>query len=274
MNTLYTFGCSFTNYCWPTWANIVAYDLNMTLKNYGQVGMGNFGIANRILEVNERIGVDEDDKLLVLWSSWDREDRLKQNQWRGEGSVFSNDEIYGRKWIRNFYDDSDKIMKNVFWIHSVNKLYGKNINWQGSGFDYYRNDTFFEETPAGLDQDARKLIKIYGHLMPKVFHWVNAEDSPSFGYFRDKHPDIKRHMALVEDHIYPKLGKKLRKETRQLFNEVSYSFETNKKFFKPRDDESTASEEHLKKYFPEVWNQMDRSCNDLADGTKISEIIY
>jgi len=267
MNTLYTFGCSFTQYHWPTWANIVAYDLKMKHKNYGQVGMGNFGIANRILEVNERIGVDADDMLMVLWSSWDREDRLKQKQWRGEGSVFSNDEIYGTKWLRRFYDDSDKVMKNVFWIHSVNKLYGNKLNWQGSGFDYYRNDTFFEETPAGLNQDAQDLIKTYGHLMPEVYHWLNAENRNSFYHMADSHPDVEKHLQLVKDVVYPSLGKTLKKETIELFTEVQKSFEDAKSFFNKPDDEPQLSIKFLKRKWPEVYKMLDRSDLHLADGT-------
>jgi len=269
MNTLYTFGCSFTQYHWPTWANIIAYDLNMTLKNYGQVGMGNFGIANRILEVNERIGVDKDDMLMVLWSSWDREDRLKEKQWRGEGSVFSNDETYGIKWLKKYYDDSDKIMKNVFWIHSVNRLYGKRLTWQGSGFDYYRNDTFFDETPAGLDEHAQAMIKTYGHLMPEVYHWLNAEDRHSFHHLADAHPDIKKHLQLVHDVIYPALGKTLRQETLDLFMQVQKSYEDAKTFFNDPESEPQRSLEFLDKYWPEVRKMLDRSDWDLADGTSV-----
>ena len=273
MNTLYTFGCSFTNYTWPTWATIVAYDLKMKLCNYGQVGMGNFGIANRILEVNERIGVDDSDMLMVLWSSWDREDRLKNKDWRGEGSVFSNDEIYGIKWLRRFYDDSDKIMKNIFWIHSVNKIYGSNIHWQGSGFDYYKNDTFFDETPVGIDDDAKAIINTYGHLLPEVYHWLDAEDRPSFGYFADKHPDVRKHLQLVTDVIYPSIGKQIRPETVELFNEIQHSFENSKMFYKGPNKEPEFSERWMQTKFPEVWKIMDRSDIHYADGTKPFGII-
>ena len=47
---IFTFGCSFTDYIWPTWANIIAYDLNIPFHNYGRGGAGNQFIFNTIMQ--------------------------------------------------------------------------------------------------------------------------------------------------------------------------------------------------------------------------------
>jgi len=260
MNTLYTFGCSFTAYSWPTWADIIAHDLDLELKNFAQLGLGNYGIAGKLLEVNESQILDESDILMVLWSSWDREDRLKNGQWFGEGSVFCNDEVYGLEWLKKFYDDSDKIMKNIFWIHSVNKMYGDKITWQGSGFDYYRNDTYAEDNPIGIDHYARQVINNYGNLLPELYCWSDAEHQPSFGYFQDSHPDIKKHLALVENIIYPSIGKEIKKETVDYFSEVQYSIVKARKFFrKHKDDEGRAMGKFLNKNWPELFRKINKA---------------
>lgn len=260
MNTLYTFGCSFTSYVWPTWADIISYDLNMNLKNYGQCGLGNYGIAGRVLEVNESLEIDDSDMLMVLWSSWDREDRLKKGVWKGEGSVFCNDEIYGNKWLKSFYDDSDKIMKNIYYIHSTNKIYGKNINWQGSGFEYYVNDPYADHVPYGVDYHAKSVIERYGNLLPDLYVWKNAENRPSFRHLDDTHPDIEKHLELVQDVIYPAIGKEIKKETVDFFREVQYSIESARKFFKKyKKDEGRGIEIFLKENWIDLYQLLDKT---------------
>ena len=34
-NRLFTFGCSYTRYNWPTWADIIADDLQIPFQNWG-----------------------------------------------------------------------------------------------------------------------------------------------------------------------------------------------------------------------------------------------
>ena len=46
---LIVFGCSFTDYAWPTWADIIAYDLGCEYENWAQGGGGNQQIARRAL---------------------------------------------------------------------------------------------------------------------------------------------------------------------------------------------------------------------------------
>ena len=49
---LFTFGCSFTSYHWPTWANILAYDYDIPLYNYGLNGAGNQFIFNMLMQAD------------------------------------------------------------------------------------------------------------------------------------------------------------------------------------------------------------------------------
>ena len=45
MKRLITFGCSFTDYSWPTWADIIALDREVEYENWAIGGGGNQQIA-------------------------------------------------------------------------------------------------------------------------------------------------------------------------------------------------------------------------------------
>ena len=68
---LYTFGCSFTKYKWPTWADFIGTQFE-TYENWGQPGAGNFFIATQVYECCQRNCVGVDDTILVMLSSTNR----------------------------------------------------------------------------------------------------------------------------------------------------------------------------------------------------------
>ena len=48
---IFTFGCSWTRYVWPTWADIIKYtDQKPEVHNWGKPGIGNVGILYRMIE--------------------------------------------------------------------------------------------------------------------------------------------------------------------------------------------------------------------------------
>jgi hypothetical protein len=56
---LFTFGCSFTRYLWPTWADILAEDIPY-YENWGCGGAGNLYISNAIMEAHNRHTLTKD----------------------------------------------------------------------------------------------------------------------------------------------------------------------------------------------------------------------
>ena len=47
-NRIFTFGCSFTQYCWPTWADMLLYENSG--KNYGISGGGFDQILSNLIQ--------------------------------------------------------------------------------------------------------------------------------------------------------------------------------------------------------------------------------
>tara|TARA_B110000503_G_scaffold140662_1_gene232127 strand:+ start:2262 stop:3095 length:834 start_codon:yes stop_codon:yes gene_type:complete len=223
MSRLFTFGCSFTSYAWPTWANIIAFDQDLEIHNFAQAGMGNFGIANRVIEADLKYKFKDDDIICIMWTSWDREDRIKNTSWNCNGSIFFNNEYYDKLYIKKFYDEGHKVVSNTFYIHAINKLYGDKISWQGSGFAYYLNDTYENPKQYIENKSTKKVIKMYKSLLPDIYKWTNAESFKSFGVLNDKHPDINAHLDLVVTQIYPKLGFTLKTTTQNRLNKFHNS---------------------------------------------------
>jgi hypothetical protein len=92
---LFTFGCSFTGYKYPTWANIMNKHVPQAeFYNLGRSGGGNVFIANRITEANRKFNFCDTDLVMVMWSTFCREDRYLPNRgWMTPGNIYTQDEL-------------------------------------------------------------------------------------------------------------------------------------------------------------------------------------
>lgn len=86
MKRFFSFGCSFTKYYYPTWADILVYN-HVEGYNFGKLGSGNQLIANRIWETNARKKFNKEDTIIIMWSNFFREDTYKDG-WQTKGNVF------------------------------------------------------------------------------------------------------------------------------------------------------------------------------------------
>jgi hypothetical protein len=77
MRRLFVFGCSFTNYEWPTWADLLGLEFEQ-YENWALPGIGNRAIAERLAECHARNNITEHDTVIVQWSSHIRHDWYKE----------------------------------------------------------------------------------------------------------------------------------------------------------------------------------------------------
>jgi hypothetical protein len=124
MNRLFTFGCSFTSYLWPTWADILSLD-NPSYFNWGHPGLGNRAIAERLSEAHARFKISKDDLVIIQWTSHLRHDwmnnkfpKTDHSAWRTKGSIFTkeNQKIFDHKWMQQFWDERS------YYIHTLNHI--------------------------------------------------------------------------------------------------------------------------------------------------------
>lgn len=221
MGRLFFFGCSYTQYGWPTWANVIGYDQGVEYHNFGIAGLGNVGILHRMIEANAKLKFKDDDKILILWSSWSREDRVRKQNWVTTGSVFnSGNPEYNNYFIKRYWSFDNDVVKNATAIHIANQMFGKNIYWQGSAFDFATNEAF----ATSFDLNSQKLVDFYLQLLPDVpvYHFeINEDDRKPFGIIQDCHPDPVTHMNIVKDWLYPQLGLELKESTIEVFTNLN-----------------------------------------------------
>lgn len=222
LERIFIFGCSMTSYMWPTWANIIAYDKKVPFYNYADPGMGNVGIAHRVLEADLKHNFTDNDDIYILWSSWNREDRIKNDKWNSVGSVFNtgNKEYFGY-FLRRYWSINNDIVKNSHSIISTNRMF-KNIIWQGTAFPFYTT----EEFDISLTPFSKQVANLYQRQMPNI-ELISIEkpleEYKAFGNINDMHPDILEHLKLVE-YIYSDTGQTLNLNTIDYFKKMHQWF--------------------------------------------------
>lgn len=113
---LFIFGCSFTFYRYPTWANIVSKMMpHAEFYNFGASGGGNMFISNRVTEINNKYKFTDTDLIMIMWSTHCREDRFIFNSWHIPGNIFSQQE-YDEKFVREKCDTMGYLVKDLSLI--------------------------------------------------------------------------------------------------------------------------------------------------------------
>lgn len=216
-NRFFAFGCSWTHYVWPTWASIIADDLDIPFENWGVPGGGNQVIQSRLVECDLRNNLTESDLVIVEWTSWSREDRYLAGKWNCGGNIFNN-ALYDDDFIKKYWSWENDVIRNSTIIHTTNKAYKDIISYQMSFNDYPKFTSNMEFIPwlhklLGKEPTNESVEKFYETRlqMPDTINY--GENSKFNGKCMDQHPDIKSHLYIVEKQIYPKLGLTLKETT-------------------------------------------------------------
>lgn len=120
MSRFFAFGCSFTGYKWPTWADILGQEFD-EYQNWGRNGAGNQYIFHSLVEANQRSKFTPDDTVVVMWTTLDREDRYLRGEWFTHGSIYHNTYL-PKEFVKQFADDRWSILRDVTCMSAVKSL--------------------------------------------------------------------------------------------------------------------------------------------------------
>lgn len=233
----FAFGCSYTHWIWPTWANIIADDLEIPFENWGISGSGNQAIHSRLVECELKNNLTPNDLVIVSWSGWSREDRYLDNHWKCGGNIFNNT-YCDDEFIKKYWSWENDVIRNATIIHSTTKAYKDIISYQMSLIDYPKFTGHGEFVPflhkflskAPKNESIEKFFE-NRITMPDTIVYQNSKFN---GMCMDGHPDIKSHLYIVENQIYPKLGLTLKQTTKDkyitMFNRISTFLKPNDSF--------------------------------------------
>jgi hypothetical protein len=210
----FLFGCSYTSFSYPTWANIMQKDLDIPVYNWGWSGTGNVAIQHRMVQCDLLNKFTEHDLIIPLWSSWTREDRYEEEGWFNVGSVLNQlpESKYDETFVRNHWRWENDVVKNSTAIITANKMFPIWKNF--SVAPNQREDQWHTSNrlPFFHFDDDDELSKFYSKHLPDMQMFEHTVDNPLVD---DDHPTIVQHLQFVKEHIYSKLNVTIKPSTEQ-----------------------------------------------------------
>jgi hypothetical protein len=228
---IFAFGCSFTNYYWPTWADIIAHENPQAdYINRAMPGAGNTYIVAHISQAIRYFNIGPNDLVTTMWSTFYRQDRYKiddyldQKRWRLPGNIYTQDDIPHDILLKYFNDTRGYAIRDFALIDTTQRML------QGADFD---SVSMWGVSPKlqnyyGLSQhpecevqwkDVELLYKdLDSHILPDLLgtgcggHWEETftfknEDNSDFP---DYHPKTSKYAEYLD-----KIGIVLTEDTKQ-----------------------------------------------------------
>jgi hypothetical protein len=200
-NRLFVFGCSFTHYSWPTWADLLAKEMeHAEYHNFGKSGSGNLLISNRVTQANCKFKFCETDLVIVMWSSAFREDRYIDDNWRTAGNIYTQKHAYDKNFVKNYTDPEGFVIRDMSLIEltrgylnnlpctaihtSMTKLTGENEDLMPDrsqepiSFEQKIND-IYKTTLDGMLPSVTEIIS-----STKTWHWKDKDGNTYY----ESHP--------------------------------------------------------------------------------------
>ena len=180
----FAFGCSFTQYSWITWADIISLKLSnegYECYNFGNSGTGNQAIHSSLVTANSIYNFTDDDIIMVMWSSWNREDRYTTRKeyvnqffgaipngltgtWVKDGNILSGGEFYDVEFIGKYWSLDNDAIKNITAIESSRKMF--NITFEGDIGSCFENKNGEAREGVTLSDEDRLFTQFSNLYMP------------------------------------------------------------------------------------------------------------
>lgn len=207
MSRLFTFGCSFTNYRWSTWADCLAPEFEH-FENWGQSGAGNEFIFNSVMECDQRNHFGPEDTVIVCWTTTTREDRYIDGRWHTLGNMFTCP-IYNKDYLATHVDERGLLIKTLAYIKAIKAfLEHSNAHWKFLSVDMVDSLNIYKDVVDSILPSYRSVLFSQG--------WPDRNGDP--------HPSPQEHLAYL-DTILP--GWVTKQSTRVIMHEESINLNKN-----------------------------------------------
>jgi len=161
MSRLFTFGCSFTNYRWSTWADCLAPEFDY-FENWGQSGAGNEYIFNSVMEADQRSKFDKNDTVIVCWTTVTREDRYIDGRWHTLGNMYTCP-IYNKDYLVNHVDARGLLIKTLAYIKAVKTLLEhRQVSWKFLSIDTLDSLNTYQDVVDSILPSYRSTVFVNG----------------------------------------------------------------------------------------------------------------
>lgn len=207
-----SYGCSFTKYQYPTYADILAQDY--TVDNHGSSGCGNDYIHYNLMQDFQKGNLHKYDMVIVQWTSYTRYNYLHaQRGWLGmDGSIWQNTTNLALwKTVKNIYNTQYEFDRQINYIigakHALDTLAANVVHmcYFPSGLDFMLYDNMFERFKGDY---------VFKPTTFSLNNWI------------DDHPTVMQHLQIAKS-IAP-----LKNQTKSRAIEVDTQIRQNKNFVK------------------------------------------
>jgi hypothetical protein len=235
-SNLITFGCSYTKFDWPTWADFLS-SYYSTYTNYGKAGSGNRAIFHKIIKYLDSKENFTQDQVIIQWSSCAREDKYDKHsnqEYLCAGNI-TNNPFYTKEYVDKYFSFQQDLVETVNYIKTVKDLLEyHNIKYLMTFMLDLRigthlgepgfNSNFEYLTEIELNK-CKPIFKKLDYLVDNNFtdlcitmHQLDCSDkvycfSPKGEVNPDSHPSPNQHYSFMEKYLLPKLKYIQQKET-------------------------------------------------------------
>lgn len=184
--SIFAYGCSFTSYNWPSYADILG--LEYEVYNRGASGSGNERIFYCFMQDVKQGLITSDDIVIIQWSGTNRFNYLKPNgKWIGDGNIAlpQNKHILDR--IKEWYNVDYEIEKSANIVLSA-KAVLEQINCKNLQMALL---PIPEADENFLDNNLES--SYVGDYTFSEFSWKTLSDA----VYVDSHPTVMQHYSLA-----------------------------------------------------------------------------
>jgi len=195
MSRLFTFGCSYTNYRWSTWADCLAPEFD-SFENWGQGGGGNHYIFNSVMEADQRHNFGANDTVIVCWSTFLRDDRYAQGKWHTIGGMFTTP-IYQPEYLKTHVDERGCVIRDFAYIKAVKVLLESkpNLNWRFLSLANLKAGPRCDSEPG----QPKDVMDVYADVLDSILPSYQEVLFPSgWKLSEDPHPSPAEHLAYLD----------------------------------------------------------------------------
>jgi len=190
---VWCFGCSFTSYEWPTWADLLQEKYG-NVTNLGRSGAGNVYIFSKIMEKYTQGNITEDDLVMVCWTGHYRLDTKFKGEWLTRGNLLNNT-LYSKDFLKKYCDPKYFLERDLYLVHAVNEIFkGRIINFSMADID--RLDQY-SNMHIPLDKPD-KIQKTLDTFFPSFYKVLWNNDFGTIKHRDDWHPTEIEHVTYLE----------------------------------------------------------------------------
>lgn len=200
-NRLITSGCSYTQYCWPTWADYLGQQFDKHVQ-LGQSGIDCARIARSIVSCKD---LTPTDLVVICWTGFDRFNYMKDSVWIKTGSVTSD-----KYFFTHYYHAEERFAVMLDAMLLVD-LHSRHIGYQAfhfSAFPWLLGEVEKQASSTNQIMSQTSSVKnLYMEQDLESFKLGIQDPLTSHKYNdRDDHPTPDCHYRWLKQIMLPKLA--------------------------------------------------------------------